>query len=59
MLDIASSLSVNHKFVRVDLFNVNDKIYFGELTFHHGAGYENFKPKRYNKIFGKYINLNK
>ncbi len=57
MIDIASSLSVNHKFVRVDLFNVEDKIYFGELTFHHGAGYEKFTPERYNTIFGDSINL--
>lgn len=33
MLDIARILSKDFKFVRVDLFNVEGKIYFGELTF--------------------------
>ena len=33
MIEIASLLSKDFKFVRVDLYNVNGKIYFGELTF--------------------------
>lgn len=33
MIEIAEKLSEGFLVVRVDLYNVNDKIYFGELTF--------------------------
>lgn len=38
MLDIVEVLSKNISFVRVDLYNNEGKIYFGELTFHPGSG---------------------
>ena len=38
MLKIAEKLSEKFPFVRVDLYCVNAKIYFGELTFFHGSG---------------------
>ncbi len=34
MLQIAEKLSKDFLFVRVDLYNFNNKVYFGELTFH-------------------------
>jgi len=46
MISIAEELSKPHDFVRVDLYNVNGSIYFGELTFDHGSGYEPFTTKR-------------
>lgn len=33
MIDIAKKLSADFKFVRVDLYDINGKVYFGELTF--------------------------
>lgn len=44
-------------FVRVDLYNIDGQIKFGELTFYHGAGFEVFKPERYERIFGDLIKL--
>jgi len=55
MLEIAETLSVNHKFMRVDLYNVNEKIYFGELTFHHGSGYEPFTTYKDDLWLGKFL----
>lgn len=57
MIDIAKKLSADIPFVRVDLYNVNGKIYFGELTFYHGSGYEIIKPSGWNKKLGDYIEL--
>ena len=57
MQDIANKLSQNIPHVRVDLYCVNEKIYFGELTFYHGAGFEHFNPDRWDKVFGQYLNL--
>lgn len=44
MLEIASILSKDFPFVRVDLYNIEGKIYFGELTFYPWSGYVRFVP---------------
>ena len=61
MLNICRILSKDFPHVRVDLYYENGKIYFGELTFFHFSGLTSFIPKKYDKIFGQYfdINLNK
>ena len=57
MLDVARKLSAGIPHVRVDLYSIGDKIYFGELTFTHGAGYEPFYPESYNELFGSWLKL--
>lgn len=53
MLRIAEKLSEDFPFVRVDLYNCNGKIYFGELTFYPWSGYVQFTPDKYDYIFGE------
>ena len=57
MLEIAKILSKDFKFVRVDLHNVNGKIYFGEMTFTPASGYMKFKPRKYDRILGDMLDL--
>lgn len=57
MLDIAQKLSFGIPHVRVDLYNIDGKIYFGELTFYHGSGYEQFSPPEWNMKFGELLKL--
>jgi len=57
MLDIAGELSRNIPYVRVDLYSIEQRIYFGELTFHHGSGYEEFTPPEWNEIWGSWLKL--
>lgn len=57
MINIADVLSVNIPFVRVDLYNVNGKIYFGEMTFFPASGFGLFSPNVWDSILGKYIEL--
>ena len=57
MLDIASKLSKGIPHVRVDLYNVNGNIYFGELTFFHWSGLVPFNPIDWDYIFGSYLHL--
>lgn len=57
MLDIARSLSKGIPHVRVDLYNVNGDIYFGELTFFHWSGMVPFEPLEWDYSFGKMIKL--
>ena len=54
MLWVAKKLSEDFDYVRVDLYNLNGKIYFGELTFTHNAGFSKFCPEKYNRLWGKY-----
>ena len=54
MKEISESLSKQFEFVRVDLYDVNGKIYFGEFTFVHDSSNFNFEPLKYDKIIGKY-----
>lgn len=59
MLEIANKLAkfVNNRFVRVDLYDINGKIYFGELTFYPGGGFEEFSPKDWDYTMGSWIQL--
>ena len=52
MADIARTLSAGWPYVRVDLFHVGGKVYFGELTFYHGSGLECFFPPEKDLAFG-------
>lgn len=58
MLNIASKLSVGLPYVRVDLYVINEKVYFGELTFYHGSGYGYFSSEIMEQKLGDSINLN-
>ncbi|MBS6642766.1 MAG: glycosyl transferase [Clostridiaceae bacterium] len=57
MLEVAKKLSVGFPQVRVDLYSVNENVYFGELTLYHGNGFEKFTPEKYGEEFGSYIDL--
>lgn len=57
MKEIAATLSNGIPHVRVDFYEVNGKLYVGELTFYTSAGYENFSPDEYNYKFGDMIKL--
>jgi hypothetical protein len=58
MLEVSRKLSKGFKFIRVDLYSVNNKIYFGELTFYQLSGYEDIQPPEYNYKLGQLIDLN-
>lgn len=57
MLSIAQQLSSNFPHVRVDLYNVNGKIYFGEMTFYDGSGYMTFTPDCFDFELGRYFEI--
>lgn len=57
MIRLAESLSQGIPFVRVDFYDVEDKIYFGELTFFPGSGFEEFTPEIWDERLGSLINI--
>lgn len=59
MIQLAEKLATGVPFVRVDLYNVNGKIYFGELTFFPGGGFEEFTPEEWDYKLGQWIELPK
>lgn len=57
MKGIATMLSEGIPHVRLDLYEVNGKIYFGEYTFSDAGGTGELKPKIWDRIFGDWITL--
>lgn len=57
MLEIASKLSAGIPIVRIDLYNVNGKIYFGEMTFTSSACTERYEPLSFSISIGNKIDL--
>lgn len=57
MMKIAQDLSIDFKHVRVDLYEVDGKIYFGELTFFNEAGTGKFIPEKYDEIVGAWLEI--
>lgn len=59
MLEIAQKLAGRFPFVRVDLYYIKPKIYFGELTFYPASGRTDFYPEEYNVYYGDLLHLPK
>lgn len=57
MIKYAEILSKDIPFVRIDLYNVNHKIYFGEITFFPASGLGKFEPEKWDRIFGDWLVL--
>ncbi|WP_174734428.1 ATP-grasp fold amidoligase family protein [Mesobacillus harenae] len=57
MIRIAGELSKDFPHVRADFYDVNGKLYFGELTFFHESGTGKFEPEEYDRIIGDWLTL--
>ena len=57
LVAIAERLAAPFELVRVDLYNVDGRIVFSELTFHSGGGLIPFEPREYDREFGKMLGL--
>ena len=59
MLEIARILAKDFLFVRVDLYEFEGKVYFGELTFTPAGGLMKFEPEEYEQYFGSLLDITK
>lgn len=59
MIELAKVLSQDIPFVRIDFYDINGAIYFGEITFFPTSGLGEFSPNEWNYKFGSWINLQK
>lgn len=59
MNEIGEEFAKDFCYIRVDLYTVNNKLYFGELTFHAESGCGTFKPKDWDEKLGTMLKLHK
>ena len=57
MSRLASTLSKGISFLRVDFYELENKVYFGELTFFPTSGFGGFNPKEWDCKFGEMVKL--
>lgn len=57
LLELSRKLAKNTYQLRVDLYVINHKIYFGELTLFHDSGCCKFNPPEWDKRFGDMLKL--
>lgn len=57
MIELAKELSKNIPHVRVDFYEIDGEIYFGELTFYHDSGFKAFEPVEWDYELGSYLEL--
>ncbi len=57
MKEYAARLAKNIPFVRVDFYEINGELFFGEITFFPASGFEGFEPERWDLKLGSWICL--
>ena len=57
MVDISKKFSKEIPFLRVDLYEISGKLYFGELTFFPAGGFEAFEPEEWDEKIGAWLHL--
>lgn len=57
MISLASVLSHNLPHVRIDLYEIHERIYFGEFTFFDSSGFARFNPENWDFVMGSWIKL--
>tara|TARA_R110000764_G_scaffold28677_2_gene67532 strand:+ start:9197 stop:10168 length:972 start_codon:yes stop_codon:yes gene_type:complete len=59
MISLSERISSHFDYVRVDWYDVDGKLYFGEVTFHHDGGTKPILPEQWDLILGNELILTK
>lgn len=57
MKRIGSEVAQNFPYVRVDFYDVDGKLYMGEITLYHGSGFDSFIPDKYDLVYGEKLDI--
>ena len=57
MIELSKVLSKGFPHVRMDFYEVDGHLYFGEMTFYHFSGFMPFEPAKWDWTFGDWLNL--
>jgi hypothetical protein len=55
---IAEKVAKLYPYVRVDFYDVDGKLYFGEITQCHGGGFDQIRPIEWDYKYGEMLKLN-
>lgn len=58
MIEFAGVLSKGKKFSRIDFYEVDGEVYFGEITFYPACGFKEFEPDKWNLKLGEMLDIN-
>ena len=59
MILLAEKIAGNKPQVRIDFYEINGVLYFGEITFYHWGGFVRWEPEEWNQKLGELIKLPK
>lgn len=57
IIRLAEILAEPFPYIRVDFYDIDGKLYVGELTFYSGGGFSNMKPREWDSKLGKQLDL--
>lgn len=57
MIRMGNEIAKGIPYVRVDYYEVDRNLYFGEITLSHGGGFDRFIPDDYDEIYGRKLNI--
>lgn len=57
ILELAEKLAEPFPYIRVDFYDIDGKLYVGELTFYSGGGFSKIQPLEYDKILGEELDI--
>jgi len=57
MIEIGEKIAQRFKYVRVDFYDLEGQLYYGEITLHHGSGYDTFEPESYDLYYGNVLKI--
>jgi len=57
MIELSKIISKGYPHVRVDFYEVNGKVLFGEFTLYHFSGFMPFQPEEWDMLFGEWLEL--
>ena len=59
LIDLSEKIAEKFIFVRVDWFELEGKLFIGELTHHPGSGFVKFEPEKWDRVLGDFLKLPK
>ena len=59
MLELSRILAKDIPFARTDFYEIDGKVYFGEITFFPASGFSGFEPMEWDQKFGEWLELPK
>ena len=57
MIELSRIISKGYPHVRVDFYEVDGRVFFGEFTLYHFSGFMPFQPEKWDKVFGDWLQL--